>query len=71
MRHFRWFLLLAAIAPWAFLAFGETPKKTKTSAKKSAKPADLENLSEPERRAAGLEALAEDQRKKHEENQKA
>ena len=50
MRKFRWILLLAALAPWAFLAFGESPKKSKGTAKKLAKAADFESLSEPERR---------------------
>jgi len=71
MRKLCWVLLLAALAPWAFLAFGETAKKAKTVGKKLAKPADFESLSEPERRAIVLEQIAQDQHKKRDEKQKA
>jgi tetratricopeptide (TPR) repeat protein len=70
MRRFGWMLLVIALAPWAFLAFGETPKKGKRSAKKPANPVDLASLSEAERRAFMLEKFANDRRKKQDEKQK-
>jgi tetratricopeptide (TPR) repeat protein len=70
MRPLRWVLLLAAIAPWALLAFAQAPKKGKTTAKKAAATADLASLSESDRRALILERVADDQRKKVEQKQK-